>query len=86
MQSKLILLIGPEFISTKQIILELFKNCHCVFAEDGIRGLATAMVMKPDVVVCGRDTGLMPTSLIKYEVMRANSRCKFLIIDEDEAS
>ncbi|MDR1255990.1 MAG: hypothetical protein LBJ94_03670 [Puniceicoccales bacterium] len=60
---------------------KLFKNCFCVFAENGVRGLAMAMVMKPDVVVCRRETDFISTTLIRYEVRNINSRCKFLIIN-----
>ncbi|MDR1255991.1 MAG: hypothetical protein LBJ94_03675 [Puniceicoccales bacterium] len=49
---------------------------------NGVRGLATAMVMKPDVVVCRCETDFISTTLIRCEVRSINIRCKFLIIDD----
>lgn len=83
-RNKLILLIGPECAREKQTFLRAFDQCHCVFAENGLRGLAMAMVLKPDVVVCWRDVGLIPASFIRHEILSANSQCKVLVLDDGE--
>ncbi|MDR3274102.1 MAG: hypothetical protein LBS87_02085 [Puniceicoccales bacterium] len=86
MQFKLVLLIGQAFIDERQTFLKIFKNCHCVFAKNGLRGLAMAVVMHPDVVVCKRDSSLISTDLIRYEVLHINSHCKFLIMDDEKVA
>lgn len=81
---KLVLLIGLERAREKQIFLRAFDQCRCVFAENGLRGLAMAMVLKPDVVVCRRDASLIPASFIRHEILGANSRCKVLMLDGEK--
>jgi hypothetical protein len=49
-----------------------------------LRGLAMAMVLKPDVVVCRRDASLIPASFIRHEILGANSRCKVLMLDGEK--
>jgi hypothetical protein len=84
MQFILVLLIGQAFVDERQTFLKIFKNRDCVFAENGLRGLAIATVMHPDVVVCKRDSSLISTDLIRYEVLRINGHCMFLIIDDEK--
>ncbi|MDR2720993.1 MAG: hypothetical protein LBB15_01750 [Puniceicoccales bacterium] len=83
-RSKLILLIGLECTQEKQVFLQMFNRCHCVFAENGLRGLAAALVLKPDVVICRRDVSLVPASFIRHEILSANSRCKILILGNEK--
>lgn len=84
MQRKLVLLIGLTPTHEKQILPESLGECRCVFAENGLRGLAAAMVLKPDVVICQRNVSLLPASFIRHEVLSANGQCTFLILNNGE--
>lgn len=80
MTPKLILLIGPMFLQKLNYERHVSKNFRYVLAENGLRGLATAVLVHPDAIICQDYPNFIPASYIKFVISKMANKCRFFII------
>lgn len=93
MNPKVILLIGQEFLTYKnKISAYVAPEICCYFSKNGIRGLAQAIVRKPNIIICENNIRFLTLSEIKFkletelkrenvEFFEATSKTIFQILD-----
>ncbi len=61
------------------------RTYKCIFVQQEIVGLATAITMKPDIIICQKNLKLITTDYMKYKVSYCvkNKNCRLFIVNDN---
>lgn len=86
MTVKLILFIGPMFGAREETYIKHHNRTYkCIFTQQEIVGLATAIIMKPDIIICQKNLKLITTDYMKYKLSYGvkNKNCRLFIVNDN---
>ncbi len=87
MTTKLVLFIGLVFKSSRtECNSHKPRKCRYMFIDDEIVGLATAIIVRPDIIICQRELHLLPVEYVRYKLTSMEKGCRFFIVNTQNIS